>query len=497
YANRRLLEYSGLQESDLPVSSERVLVWVLPEDRPGLESSLLHSARTLEPWRADYRVQKPGGPVIWRHGDAMPMRQPDGSVLWHGYVSDITAQRQVDAELQEHRLHLEELVRERTSALIATEARAAQILHSTADGLYGLDRSGRITFINPAACRMLGLSETAAIGQMAHDLFHHRKADGSPFAREDCSGLAAVLDGQSYRCDEEVYWHSDGHPIPVMYAIHPIEVEGAVTGAVVSFVDISAQKAAAAALERAVLEAETLARLRSEFLANMSHEIRTPMNGVLGFATIGLRNLDKPEKVRNALEKISTSGKLLLGIINDILDLSKIEAGKTRIELTTVALQPLVEHALELVQDRADSKGLALVLRYAEDLPRSCRTDSLRLSQVLLNLLGNAVKFTEHGRVELVVQRLGEHLLFRVSDTGIGISPEQLPLLFNPFQQADGSTTRRFGGTGLGLAICKRIVELLGGEIRVSSEEGVGSCFEFEIPCQSRDTEAGSGEGSA
>jgi CheY-like chemotaxis protein len=232
----------------------------------------------------------------------------------------------------------------------------------------------------------------------------------------------------------------------------------------------------------ALLAAENLARVRSEFLANMSHEIRTPLNGVLGFAQIGYRNSEDSDKARNAFEKILTSGKLLLGIIDEILDFSKIEAGKLGIEQMEVSLAEVVGHAVELIGDRARAKRLEVRVQLESDLPASCISDPLRLGQVLINLLSNAVKFTEVGSVELSVSRQRDNLLFRVSDTGIGIGTDQLAQLFNPFQQADGSTSRRFGGTGLGLAISKRILELMGGQIRVESRLGVGSTFEFQFP---------------
>jgi len=291
-----------------------------------------------------------------------------------------------------------------------------------------------------------------------------------------------VLRGEEVRIDNEVYWRANGEALPVMYAVHPMVLGASNNGAVISFVNISEQRAAAEAREQALIAAENLARVRSEFLSNMSHEIRTPLNGVLGFAHIGLNNAHDAVKARNAFEKILSSGKLLLGVVNDILDFSKIEAGKISIQPTEVLLAEVMAHVRELVNERASAKGLFVEIDYADDLPNTCFIDELRLSQVLINLLSNAVKFTEHGIVKLAAAREGANLVFTVTDTGIGISKDQLALLFNPFQQADGSTTRRFGGTGLGLVISKRIVELMGGNIRVESEPGVGSTFEFRVP---------------
>ena len=398
------------------------------------------------------------------------------------HLEDLVRER--TAELEHHRHHLEELVEQRTAALLTTEARASHILQSSADGLYGIDASGLVSFINAAACKMLGYRAEEVSGRKAHLTFHHSKPDGSPYPIEECPAHSALLDGQEVRIDGEVYWHADGRAVPVMYAMHPTVKEGnTVTCAVISFVDMSEQRAAERAHELAVIAAENLARLRSEFLANMSHEIRTPLNGVLGFAEIGRRNCQDAEKARNAFNQILISGKRLLGVVNDILDFSKIEAGKLSMENTEVPLIDVVRQAVEIVGALANAKRLALRVKLAPDLPRTVLGDPLRLGQVLLNLLSNAIKFTEAGSVTLLASRQGEQLVFKVSDTGIGMNEEQLGRLFKPFQQADGSTTRHFGGTGLGLAITKRILELMGGSIRVESSPGAGSSFEFSVPC--------------
>jgi PAS domain S-box-containing protein len=399
-----------------------------------------------------------------------------------GSARNITERKRVEAELESHRGHLEELVQQRTGELLTTEARATRILESAADGLYGVDVESRITFINPAACRMLGYRVEQVMGRNAHELFHHSHADGSPYPAAECAARQAWREAREWRVDDETYWHADGHAIPVTLASHPIIENGEIVGAVVSIVDTSVQHAAAQAREAALVAAENLARARSEFLANMSHEIRTPMNGVLGFAQIGLRNHMEAEKARNAFEKILTSGNQLLGVVNEILDFSKIDAGQLHVETREMSIGAAVDMAMELVADRAQAKGLDLRLMKAADLPSTCIGDQLRLGQVLLNLLTNAVKFTESGSVTLSAMRQGEQLVFRVTDTGIGMTEEQLGYVFNPFQQADGSTTRKFGGTGLGLAICKRLLELMQGEIRVDSLPGAGSMFEVRLP---------------
>jgi len=422
---------------------------------------------------------------------AVPMRDNEGRITSILAVTrDITERKRSEAELELHRRHLEELVQQRTTALMETEARATHILQSSADGLYGVDAKGLITFINPAACEMLGYTAEQVIGQPGHALFHHSKPDGSPYPLEECPSHNALCRGIKMRADNEVYWHADGHAVPVMYAIHPMLADGRTIGAVISFVDMSEQRAAAQAREQALMAAENLARIRSEFLANMSHEIRTPLNGVLGFADIGFRNCENPAKARDAFAKIQLSGKRLLGVINDVLDFSKIEAGKLNIEQTRVHLGEVIEHTLDLLRDRAEAKGIELHTELAADLPQTCLSDPLRLGQVLLNVLSNAIKFTAHGHVSLSASVRGDQLAFRISDTGIGMTAAQLGELFNPFQQADASSTRKFGGTGLGLAISKRILELMQGNIEVRSQPDIGTTVDILLPYISAPAEA-------
>src|SRR5687767_8805845 len=246
-----------------------------------------------------------------------------------------------------------------------------------------------------------------------------------------------------------------------------------------------------AELESARRVAEMANRAKSEFLANMSHEIRTPMNGVIGMATLLLDAGLTPVQHEYA-QAILSSGEALLAIINDILDLSKIEAGKLELECTDMDLREIVEGVAQLLAIQADDKGLELIVQIHGGVPEYLRGDPMRLRQVLTNLVGNAVKFTASGEVLIEVEAIcvqdgRARLRFRVSDTGIGIPPDRRELLFQPFQQLDGSTTRRFGGTGLGLSIARRLAEMMGGEIGVESEPGRGSRFWFTVDCECRD----------
>jgi len=250
-------------------------------------------------------------------------------------------------------------------------------------------------------------------------------------------------------------------------------------------------------LQTALLRAETEARMKSEFLANMSHEIRTPMNAILGMSRLALMS-DPAPRQRNYLGKILGAGEHLLALINDILDHSRIEAGKLNIESVPFALDDMLEHLSTLTGVKTDAKGIELIFRVGPGVPQRLVGDPLRLGQVLINLTGNAVKFTEHGEIVLAVEALSSDagnltLAFSVSDTGIGMTEEQVKRLFQPFSQADSSTTRKYGGTGLGLSISRQLVELMKGTISVRSTPHQGSCFTFTVPLGVADGQLGAG----
>ncbi len=360
-----------------------------------------------------------------------------------------------------------------------------------------IDADYRYRYINRAQEMWLGKTFDEVVGRGVQEVVGETVwADIEPKLRAALAGETVQIERQRVDRSGNPVWHSGRH-------VPDINEEGVVVGTYTVFFDITQRALAERALRDSENElrgakeaAEAASKAKSQFLANMSHEIRTPMNGVLGMAELMLdTKLDA--KQRRIAQTIHRSGGALLGIINDILDFSKIEAGKMSLEHIDFDLRQLGEEVLELLADRAAHRGLELTCQIADELGSAFAGDPLRLRQVLTNLVGNAVKFTERGEVSVDISpapaeqlraREGNAegmpsagILVRVRDTGIGMSEETLARLFAAFTQADGSTTRKFGGTGLGLAISRQLVEMMGGFIGAESQAGKGSTFWFTV----------------
>lgn len=480
------------------------------------------------------------------------------------------------------------------------EERFRQILESSGEGLFGLDIEGKITFINPAACKNLGYLADELLGVNAHDKFHYKYLDGKEYDDENCFMHSAYTQGITTLVDDEVLWKKDGTPLPIEYMATPIRENDILAGAVISFrditqrklieeeinksqqmlqriletspigfaivtkgivkmhnpaiekmvglaigksmkdeyvnpddrqkilkelqekgilrnfdvqmynsfreardlmitymlvdyhgeesifywcVDITERKKVEVELKLAKEIAEELSSAKADFLANMSHEIRTPMNAIIGMTHLVLKT-ELTERQKDYIKKVQNASQHLLGIINDILDFSKIEAGKILVEKVDFQLESVLENLANLVVEKAAVKGLEVVFDIDKMVPNDLIGDPLRIGQILINYANNAVKFTEKGEIKVTVKLL-EHkdnkmlLYFAVSDTGIGLTEEQMAKLFQGFQQADASTTRKYGGTGLGLAISKNLAQLMEGNVGVESEPGEGSTFWF------------------
>ncbi len=358
------------------------------------------------------------------------------------------------------------------------------LLDSTAEAIFGVDLNGHCMFCNPACAHLLGYaSPDNLLGQPMHDLMHHTRPDGTPFPASECGNMVAMRSGKTAHLEDELLWRADGTSFPAECWCNPMMRDGRLIGAVVTFVEISARKRIEAELRQAKSAAETANVAKSEFLANMSHEIRTPMNGIIGMTELAL-DTELNSEQREYIELVSSSAAALLGVINDILDFSKIEAGKLQLEALPFNVGELVNSLLRSLSFRAEEKGLELIGHQDADVPDTLVGDPNRLRQVLVNLMGNALKFTEQGEVVIRVAcapRLGNRigLHFSVIDTGIGIPPEKQERVFEAFAQADCSTTRRYGGTGLGLSISRQLVDMMQGRMWLESAVGQGSTFHF------------------
>ncbi|MGD8948046.1 MAG: response regulator [Desulfobacterales bacterium] len=527
---------------------------------------------------------------------------------------DKIRRKEYQEELLHHRENLEEMVKERTAELRASEEKSRLLLESVGEGIFGVDLDGKVAFINPAASRMLGYGPEELIGNEIHEKIHHSYTDGSAYPKSECPMYLTRADGTDHHIADEVLWRKDGSSFPVEYTSMPIKKDDQIVGAVVAFMDITERKRTEEVIrekeaqlstavnsmvggifmidknlnfqltneqfhelydfpielgkkgmpfinflrtrarrgeygpgdpEQLVVErlemykdptqakqinmyedkvpgnrttevyraptqdggfvfvineithrkkAEDELRIaketaieatkaKSEFLANMSHEIRTPMNAIIGMAHLALKT-DLTAKQYDYLKKVNSSAKSLLGIINDILDFSKIEAGKLDMESVDFQLEDTLDNISTLVGIKTQEKGLELLFKTDPSVPTALVGDPLRLGQILINLSNNAVKFTDAGEIvistELVKKDKAQVTLkFSVQDTGVGMTADQAAKLFQPFMQADSSTTRKYGGTGLGLTISKRLAEMMGGEIWVESEPCRGSTFSF------------------
>ena len=411
----------------------------------------------------------------------MGIHKPDGSVTWISINTEpltVTKAgvREVICSFSDitERKNLEESVH-RERELLRT------VIDLLPSPIYLKDRDSRFLMVNQALVRCLAKDSPAQLVSLCDfDLFDSDVA--AAFRADDEAALA----GLPVRGKEETTVFPDGEKRTYMTTKVPFrDTHGSITGILGIGVDITERRQLQDSLALARDQALEASRLKSEFLANMSHEIRTPMNGIVGMSEL---LMDSPlnDDQREMGHVIQKSAENLLGIINDILDFSKIEAGKLRIEPAEMELRAVVDDAILLLLPMAEKRRLELTCEFDPALDGLLLGDSGRIRQVLLNLAGNAVKFTLKGRVSILIRRTEERatervIEVRIQDTGIGISPAAQKQLFQPFTQADGSTTRRFGGTGLGLAISRQLVELMGGEIGLVSEEGRGSTFWFRL----------------
>ena len=366
-------------------------------------------------------------------------------------------------------------------ALVTSMGRLKSHIDNSPLAVVEFDSQFRIIFWSRRAEEMFGWNAGETVGRAINELRWVHEDDVERMARLSTDMLAgrqpsSVHVNRSYRKDGSVIiceWYNSALRNP----------EGELVSVLSNVQDITGRKQDEEALLKAKEQAEAANIAKSQFLANMSHEIRTPMNAIVGMTELVLEeNLDL--RHREYLDIVKTSSMHLLGLISDILDISKIEAGKVELERNPFLLRSSLEETIRTQSQRAREKGLELIYQVRAEVPDALVGDISRLRQILLNLIGNAIKFTEKGNIEVkvwLVEMTKEEAILRVSvtDSGIGISPEKMAQIFEPFSQADASTTRRYGGTGLGLSISRQLAEMMGGEIWVDSQPGQGSTFVF------------------
>jgi PAS domain S-box-containing protein len=395
----------------------------------------------------------------------------------------------------EERIHeLNRTLEKRNAELDQDRVHWRAAIEGIADEVWIGDASGRMSLVNLPAVTDMGLEEfkNKTVEEILDEM-EIRNPDGKLRPPGDAP-LLRSLRGEIVRGEEIMLHRRTGKRRYRQFSSAPMrDTAGAITGAVAIVRDITDYKRVEEALCKAKEVAEVASRAKSQFLANMSHELRTPMTGVLGMLDLALYGPLEAEQ-RECIQTARHSAGSLVRILNDILEMTKIEAGILSIEERPFVIRNCLEEALEIFISVAKVKGLELVLSMTEDLPETVVGDQARLRQVLTSLVGNAVKFTEQGKVEVKVETdwLASHgrgvITFIVTDTGIGVSHEKRELLFDMFSQVDTSNTRKYGGLGLGLAISKKIVDLMGGTISFESEEGVGSSFAFSIPLRTVET---------
>lgn len=473
YCSPLMLEMFGIKDPDFEMKPLGLMQRVHPEDIKDVEDAFRATIKGRDEFNVECRLRAEDGKYFWGNPRGKLIKGDNGMpqrVI--GALVHIDARKQIETQLadSEERLHL--------------------ALEGSSAGFFDTDMLSGEVYCSPLYLKLAGLDENCTTLTI-DELMSNVHPEDRDIVQQD---FEAHLAGSPEFNVEHRTRHQDGTYAWVnTRGQATFDETGKPTRMTGSAININDRKEAEIALEAARIEAQAANEAKGEFLATVSHEIRTPMNGVIGMAQL-LADTELDDEQHSFVDIIRSSGRTLVTLINDILDVSKLEAGKLVLEDTIIAPEEIANDVIQLLQSQASTKGLSLDCTVGEQVPRAAKGDPTRLNQILFNLVGNAVKFTKSGSVQVDVNAEStgpgrQRLVFSVTDTGIGIPEKARQHLFEKFSQADSSTTREFGGTGLGLSISRQLVEIMGGEISVDSVEGEGSTFRFWIPLE--EVEAG------
>lgn len=465
YVNDKFIEISGYAVAELIGHNHRMIK--SDEHDEEFFRELWRTVANGKVWHGQVKNFAKDGSVYWVEATIVPFMNREGKP--YQYVSmrtDITAQKALELQAETDRRLLQ------------------NVMDTLGEGVYMLDIEGRCTYLNGEAEEIIGWNIEELHGKNLHDVIHSHLPDGTMVAVQDCPVHQSMLQKKVFRSEMDYFQHKNGTLFPIAIVASPMMDGDTVIGSVAAFQDISERKFTERELLRAKNDAEAASRAKGDFLATMSHEIRTPMNGIIGMTELAL-DTDLDSEQREYLGLVKSSADSLLTIINDILDFSKIESGKMELEQVCFDVRSLFSNTEKALAMRAAQQSLELVYDVDSDIPDGLVGDPGRLRQVLTNLLGNAIKFSNQGIVSLRMKLLGRiensvQVRIEVADQGIGIPADKIGHIFESFTQADTTTTRKYGGTGLGLAISSQLVAAMGGRLTVESEVGLGSVFSFD-----------------